>query len=160
VIADLSANHAERYALLCGFSVERVVHDYGIDLFLQTYNRRGENENGQIIVQLKATDHLRMVAEGQFVACRVERADLAFWRNEPMPVILVLYDARKDAAYWLYVQSFLGTKADFDLRRLAKRPVILIPSSNVVDRRALRRFARFKKSVLAQQRGLHHDADQ
>ncbi len=48
VIADLSANHVERHALLCGFSVERVTHDYGIDLWIATYNRAGEIENGQI----------------------------------------------------------------------------------------------------------------
>jgi hypothetical protein len=160
VIADLSANHVERHALLCGFSAERVVHDYGIDLFLHTYNRRGENENGQIIVQLKATDHLRAVADGQYVACRVERADVAFWLHEPMPVILVLYDARKDVAYWLYLQAFFKRQADFESRRLAQRPVLLIPGQNVLDRRAMRRFVRFKKTVLAQQRGLHHDADE
>ena len=29
VIADLAVNHVERQALLCGFTIERVVHDYG-----------------------------------------------------------------------------------------------------------------------------------
>ena len=38
MIADLSANHVEKQALLCGFSVERVRHDYGIDLILFTYD--------------------------------------------------------------------------------------------------------------------------
>src|SRR5262249_34564309 len=42
VIADLSANHVERHALLCGFSVERIRLDYGIDLIIHTYNRSGE----------------------------------------------------------------------------------------------------------------------
>ncbi len=31
VIADLSTNHVERHALLCGLSVERRVHDCGAD---------------------------------------------------------------------------------------------------------------------------------
>ena len=42
VIADLSANYVERCALLCGFSVERIRLDYGIDLIVHTYNRHGE----------------------------------------------------------------------------------------------------------------------
>lgn len=46
IIADLSANHVERYILRCGFSVERVQHDYGIDLVLFTYNSDGEIEPG------------------------------------------------------------------------------------------------------------------
>jgi hypothetical protein len=42
VIADLSVNFVERQVLLCGYTVERVWHDYGYDLFLFTYNARGE----------------------------------------------------------------------------------------------------------------------
>ncbi len=60
MIADLSANHVERYALRCGFTVERIVHDYGIDLTLSTYSASGEIENGLVYIQLKATDRLRV----------------------------------------------------------------------------------------------------
>ncbi len=56
VIADLSINHVERQALLAGFAVQRIVRDYGIDLFLATYDHSGSVENGEIRVQLKATD--------------------------------------------------------------------------------------------------------
>ena len=51
VIADLSANYVERYVLRCGFTVERTVHDYGIDLILSTYSASGEIENGQVYIQ-------------------------------------------------------------------------------------------------------------
>jgi hypothetical protein len=99
VIADLSANHVERHALLAGYSVERRVHDYGIDLTILTYDRHGNVENGQIHVQLKATDRLKLAARGQLVACRVERTDLEAWLHEPMPVVLVVYDAAADVAF-------------------------------------------------------------
>jgi hypothetical protein len=78
VIADLSANHVEKHALLCGYSVERVVHDYGIDLWIATYNRDGEIESGEIRVQLKATDHLKVISSGRFVALRVDEGDLGY----------------------------------------------------------------------------------
>ena len=54
----------ERYALLCGYSVERRVHDYGIDLVILTYDPQGNVENGEILVQLKATDHPRWISQG------------------------------------------------------------------------------------------------
>jgi hypothetical protein len=37
VLADLSGNHVEKQALLCGFASERVRLDYGIDLMVQTH---------------------------------------------------------------------------------------------------------------------------
>jgi hypothetical protein len=63
VIADLSVNHAERLALMCGFSVERAVHDYGIDLIVFTYDDHGWPEIGHVLVQLKSTDHLQILAD-------------------------------------------------------------------------------------------------
>jgi hypothetical protein len=56
IIADLSVNFVERQALLTGFSVERIVHDYGMDLVLYTYSDQGEVEPGEIYLQLKATE--------------------------------------------------------------------------------------------------------
>ena len=32
IIADLSANHVEYFALECGFSIERIEADYGYDI--------------------------------------------------------------------------------------------------------------------------------
>src|ERR1700681_409721 len=42
IIADLSAHHVEGPILRCGFTADRVVHDYGVDLFMKTYNADGE----------------------------------------------------------------------------------------------------------------------
>jgi hypothetical protein len=46
VLADLSANYLEKQALQCSFAAERVRLDYDIDVMVQTFNRRGEVENG------------------------------------------------------------------------------------------------------------------
>jgi hypothetical protein len=160
VIADLSINHVERQALLCGSSVERIQHDYGVDLFVLTYDRHGERENGEILFQVKATDRLRLRAGGQAVTCRVEASDLRSWLSEPMPVILVLYDARKEVGYWLYLQAHFEEQPGFDFRAIGQRVTVAVPRSNVLDRAAMRQFTRFKKAVLAQQRGLVHHEDQ
>ena len=79
VIADLSVNHVERHALLCGFVVERVVHDYGIDLELVTFNRAGEVQEGTTLIQLKATDRLRLRSDATAFPLRIERSDLIRW---------------------------------------------------------------------------------
>ena len=36
--------------------LERVIHDYGIDLLLFTYDQSGEVENGEIRIQVKASE--------------------------------------------------------------------------------------------------------
>jgi len=48
VLADLSINHVDRQVLMCGFSVERVQHDYGYDLTMSTYSDIGELEPGGV----------------------------------------------------------------------------------------------------------------
>ena len=159
VVADLSANHVERHALLCNFAVERVYHDYGIDLCLTTYNRKGEIESGQILVQLRATDRPKKLAKGEAVECRLERSHLSHWLDETMPFIVVLYDARKDIAYYLYLQAHFESQPAFDVARVAKRLTVGIPRSNVLDRAAMQRFARYKNTVLTQLRGHVHHAE-
>jgi hypothetical protein len=53
-IADLAVNHVERIVLLAGFSAQRIVHDYGVDLLVTTYRRNGEVEGGYLYFQCKA----------------------------------------------------------------------------------------------------------
>ena len=159
VIADLSANHVERHALLCSFAVERTFHDYGIDQTVTTYDRRGEIENGLILIQLRATDRLMLLDGGRAVRCRLERSHLGHWLGEPMPFIVVLYDARTNVGYWLYLQAYFEARPDFDLARATRTVTVPIPRSNVLNRAAMRRFARYKKAVLAQLGGRVHHAE-
>ncbi|BAZ08938.1 hypothetical protein NIES4071_07440 [Calothrix sp. NIES-4071] len=76
IIADLSVNYVERYVFLCGYSVERIEHDYGYDLVIFTYNAEGEIENGQIYIQLKATDSLSLLADQKTISFTLARSDL------------------------------------------------------------------------------------
>ena len=159
VIADLSVNHVERHALLCGHVVERSEHDYGIDLELYTFNSDGEVEAGLVLMQLKASERLRKRAQQTAITFRIDRRDLASWLTQPMPVILVVYDARKDIAYWLYVQSYFRRQKDFNLFAAGKTVTVNIPRANVLNRTAIRRFARFRDRVLEQLKELVHDEE-
>lgn len=159
IIADLSTNHVERHAYQCGYTVERVDSDYGTDLIMSTYNADGEIENGQVYMQLKATDNLRVLTDQDTISFPVERSDLELWLNEPMPYILIVYDATADVAYWVYVQAYFENRVGFDLTQAGKTVTIHLNKANVVDQTAIREFARYKATVLNQAREvIHHDA--
>jgi uncharacterized protein DUF4365 len=147
VIADLSVNHLERFVLRSGGTVQRTTSDYGIDLFMKTYNSAGEPEPGEVLFQVKATDKLRVRADGKAAGLRFAWSDVRSWLAEPMPVIVVLYDAAGDKAYWIHVQAyFVG-----GMHRLSRRTAtttVYFPIRNVVNDTAVRKFGGFRDAVL------------
>jgi hypothetical protein len=153
VIADLGINHVEKYVLRCGHTVERSVHDYGIDLSLHTYNRNGECENGAIRIQVKATEGLNILADGRTISFAVDMRDVRHWQEEIMPVILVVYDVTEDKAYWLYVQQFFIGQQRMSFDEAQKKVTVPIPMDNVVNEEAVRRFAHFRDNLMNQTRG-------
>jgi hypothetical protein len=160
VIADLSVNHVERQALLCGYTTERMTHDYGIDLELFTFNKKGEIQAGKVFLQLKATTRLRLRPGQVSFPFRIDRRDLVLWLAQPTPVILVVYDARKDIAYWLYVQSHFRQREGFNLFTAGKTITVPMPTANVVNPTAMRKFARFRDRVVEQTREVVHDENE
>ncbi len=142
IIADLSVNHVEKRILQCGWIVQRYRPDYGLDLMMRTFNRRGEIENGDVRLQIKATDSIKIMAGRKTIAVRVEWRDMVYWLNEPMPVILVIYDAKTDQAWWIHLNEAVRaaglaapTTATLTLR---------IPLANVLDTPAIRRFQKLR----------------
>jgi hypothetical protein len=156
IIADLSVNHVEKHALLCGHVIVRIVHDYGIDLELVTFNRRGETEPGNVLLQLKATDRYKRGPKIDVLSTRIERADLVSWLSEPMPVILVLYNAQEDSAHWVYVQRYFHELADFNIFSAGKTITVRIPTTHVVNADAIRQFADYRDRILRKMEGVSH----
>jgi hypothetical protein len=101
----LSVHHLEGFVLRQGWTTEHFVHDYGYDLTLYTYDTNGEIEPGHILIQMKATDHPDWNASREYLSLPVERGVWEQWQGEAMPVILILFDAVTEEAYWLEVQS-------------------------------------------------------
>lgn len=154
IISDLAANHVEHKALLCGYSVDKTTHDYGIDLNLYTYSQNGEIENGCVFIQLKATDNPKYSVDNTFISFSIDRADLESWLDEPLPVVLIVYDAQIDKAYWIYVQRYFEALTDFNLETIGQTYTIRIDIDQVVTEEAIRRFASFKDNILAQVDGV------
>jgi hypothetical protein len=159
IIADLSVNWVERIALLCGFAVQATRPDYGIDLNLYTFDEDGEPDPGYVLMQLKATDNLVTLADGETIPVRIDRADLARWLDEPMPVILILYAAREESAYWLYVQAHFARlrREGFALSSAGATLTVHLSRAQILDQTAMRRFAQYKARMIDQVEGVQHD---
>ena len=147
VLADLGVNYVERQILLAGFAANRMHTDYGIDLLMLTYAASGEVENGHVLFQVKATDALQILKQDKGISFRVEVADLKLWQDEWMPVILIVYDGRKDRAYWLYVQEYVDERnvSGEDLLADQDRVTVRIPLKNRLDRRSIQKFRELRE---------------
>jgi hypothetical protein len=148
IIADLSFNYLERRVLLRGFALARVERDYGIDATMYTYSDSGEIENGDVRFQLKATDHLPILKDGKAIALRLEAQHLRYWAVEPYPVMVVLYDAQRDRAYWLDIQQYLERHNEL-LDPDRETAAVRIPVSNRLNLRAINTFRARLAQVIA-----------
>ena len=103
VIADMSYHHLAYLIVSATFTVEATRSDYGYDLSIFTFDAAGEYENGNIFVQLKATDHIKMAGDGRSVVFRIAKSDIYTWESEPFPVYLVVFDVKNECAYGAYL---------------------------------------------------------
>ncbi|KOP27446.1 hypothetical protein AMR41_05485 [Hapalosiphon sp. MRB220] len=159
IIADLSVNHVERYIFLCGYSVERIEYDYGFDLVMFTYDANGEIENGQVYLQLKARDSLRILADKETIAFTLERSDIELWLFEPMPCILIVYDSQVSVSYWLYLQAYFESLEKFDLYKIGETFTVRLSQENILNEEAIKKFAQYRDDVLKQLQGvIRHNA--
>jgi Domain of unknown function (DUF4365) len=160
VIADLGVNYVQRLILSKGHSSEIIMHDYGVDLLMFTYNDDGEIENGHVEIQIKSTDHINILKTPSAVACKIGTAHLKAWQWEPLPVVLIVYDAAGvGRAFWLYIQNYLSDPANLIDADLNRDSITLhIPTENQLDATAIERFRGFRDRVLAQMKGvIGHD---
>lgn len=153
VIADLSVNHVERLILRCGWVPRRMNPDYGIDLYMETYNKHGEIENEGVWFQLKANESVNVVTRKKAIAVRMEWRDLLFWLNERMPGILVIYDATQEKAWWLHLQESLRGLKPKKTRPLTRTATLHVPLSHVLDESAIQRFADLRDAALEKKGG-------
>ena len=128
IIEDLGFNHVERQVLLAGCTLHRMFPDYGYDGYIHLYNDRGEYTNGLIKFQLKSTDTLKSV--GEQYAVDLSNRDLELWLLSVEPVILFLYSADSDVAYFVELgKYFEENRATLkDVRKFVR---VYLPASNV-----------------------------
>lgn len=156
IIADISENHFESFALIKGFSTESTANDYGYDIIMSTYDQNGEIENGFVLVQLKATDSLNLIDSGTKISFPVDKRDLNLWLNEFYPVMLVVYDAQNRKGYWLYLQAYFQSISGFSLTNVGSTYNVHIPVYNKVGKGAIGRFKQYKDKLYKQVQNIIH----
>ena len=148
IIADLSVNYVERLVLKCGFVLNRFIFDYGHDLYVKTFNEDGEVEANNCLIQMKASDAPAYVEQGKGIAMVLERRDIDAWIEETMPVFLIVYDAQKETAYWLHIQSeTVRTK----FSRNSETVTLRLRTEDVLNQEAIRHFRQLKEQAVRQE---------
>ena len=147
VIAALSVNFVERLVLKCGYVVQRSDPDYGYDLRVETFDEQGNLEAEQVPLQLKATDRIDQyeLAREESFSFPLSTNDYRLWREEVMPVFLILYDSRIEEAYWLHIQDYDQTqqpKVEGDTIR------VHIPRKQVLGVQTIRMMRDRKQAIL------------
>jgi hypothetical protein len=142
LIADQSVNYVERFIIDEGHTAQRIDKDYGYDLLLFTYDALGYAEPDFLSLQLKATEALQAV--GPDYVFDVGIRDYNLWMLERMPVILILFDAGRRRANWLWVQRYFSEDGTRRPKKGAKTVRVHVPKHQVVNRRAIAKMRDLK----------------
>ena len=90
---------------------------------------------------------------GRTVSWIVSRRDLLLLLNEAYPVILVVYDGRRDRAFWLHVQAHFADHPPADWFLAGKTVNVHLPRTNRLNRISVRTIVQHKNTIHAQLRG-------
>jgi hypothetical protein len=135
----------ERFVLEAGHTVLRVPSDYGYDLYVVTHDEDGYVEPDHLRLQLKASQTLSPVGDG-FVY-DLDIRDYNLWMAEWFPVFLILYDAARRKAYWLFVQQYFDADKERRPRAVAKTVRVRVPDKQVVNLKAVGKMRACKQAV-------------
>lgn len=149
VLAELGANYTERVVLECGFTTLRIEEAEGESLAMFTYTSDGELESGQVFLLPKGTEDVEPFLERGTIRWEVSRAEVEHWLAEPMPCMLVLYDAKTDTAYWSYLQAEFQNKVRSRMDDSEDTVTVRIEKRNMLSRDAVLQFVRYRDTILS-----------
>ena len=132
IIEDLGFNYVERQILYAGFTVNRYSqsNDYGHDGFFTTFNQFGEVETHIVQFQLKSTDSIQFSAKRNAFTFDLSKQDLELWLCGINKMLLILYDAKSEVAYFEDLQVYFKIN-EFSLIKERKFIRIYIPIKNI-----------------------------
>ena len=145
IIEDLGFNHIEKQVLLAGYILRRnSQNDYGYDGTINTFNENGEIENFSMRFQLKSTDNVQFSSKKSGFAFDLSRQDLELWLFSNRPVLLILFDAQKDVAFFIDLQAYFN-KNKLDLKNVRKFVRVYIPTNSVFSSNAVQELRKLLK---------------
>lgn len=156
VIADMSLHHLAYIIVSCTFTLEPTRADYGYDLSIFTFDAAGQYENGNMLVQLKATDRLRRDSQTGDIMFRISKRDVLTWESEPYPAYLVVFDARQGKAYAIYLQRYFAASGLSAAIMTGRSVEVHLPPAEV-DMATVRQWRADKNAILARIGTMRHD---
>jgi hypothetical protein len=83
--------------------------------------------------------------------------DLNLWIKEHKPVFIILYDASRKVAFWLYVQAYYE-KHKHEINLKQKTITLRFATSDILTENTIRKFRDYKTNILKQFNGKaqHH----
>ena len=145
IIEDLGLNHIERQILLTGNVLRRFRgNDYGYDGILESFTEQGEAESQLVMIQLKSTDNIQLSAQKAGFIVDLSKRDLELWLESVLPVLLVLYDAQQEIAYFIDLQSYFNENRLL-LRDVRKFVRVFLPLNAVFNKAAIKELQKNRK---------------
>jgi hypothetical protein len=138
IIEDLGFNHMEKQVLLAGFVQRRYYHnDYGFDGCIDTFSEIGEIENLSIMFQLKSTDFISISNQKKACIFDLDKIDLELWLSELRPVILILFDAQNETAYFINLQEYFNQNKQV-LNNIRKFVRVYLPQTAIFNTNSIK----------------------
>ena len=140
IIEDLGLNHIEKQILLSGNVLKRNQgYDYGYDGTIDTFDSIGQTDNLSFFVQLKSTDSIQLSAQKLGYIVDLSKRDLELWLNSKYPVLLILYDAQQEIAYFVELQTYFNENRLL-LKNVRKFVRVFLPQKSVFDKAAIQKL--------------------
>jgi hypothetical protein len=137
IIEGLGLNHIERQILLSGNVLRRFSdNDYGYDGMIETFNELGERQNQLLMLQLKSTDVIQQSPQNDGFIVDLSKRDLELWLKNDFPVLLILYDAQEEIAYFTDLQSYFNENR-LSLNNVRKFVRIYLPPHSIFNKIAI-----------------------
>jgi Domain of unknown function (DUF4365) len=145
IIEDLGLNHIEKQILLSGNVWSRYpTNDYSYDGMIETFNKEGEAENQVFMVQLKSTDSIQLSPQKEGFIVDLSKKDLERWLTCAYPVLLILYDAQQEIAYFTDLQTYFNENR-FVLKKVRKFVNIYLQPKSIFNNTAIQELQKILK---------------
>ena len=140
IIGGLELNYIERQILLSENVLRRFSdYDYGYDGMIETFNELGERQNQLFMIQLKSTDYIQKSHQNGGYIVDLSKRDLELWLENQLPVLLILYDAQEEVAYFTDLQTYFNENK-LSLKIVRKFVRIYLPPQFVFNKIAIQEF--------------------
>ena len=140
IIEDLGFNHIERQILYAGFTIQRNTHnDYGYDGLVYTFNEQGEINPFNFHIQLKSTDNIRQLTKQKTISFDLSKRDLELWLLSTTKLLVVLYDAQDEVAYFIDLQDYFRENSVL-LSTIKKYFRVNIPIANLFNSQSVKQL--------------------